>query len=374
MTIDTTVSRQWASRKPEERFINLHEMGAAKRYFEATSKGVVTSSRKLAFRPTEGDALKGIEIVGGAGVPYAPSHWAFGQLCQRAGAPAGYLRSLPAPMAADCLTYGFKFNRDVEDVGLFLRKNGGPGELLAATGPNYGRVSDSMIIDQLIENFGDGINGDWRVPGEFGQRTKVTKDNTTLYASDRDMFVFLADETNRVTLPNRRDGKSGSLARGFYISNSMVGASTLTIAMYLFDYACSNRILWGVADFKKISIRHTASAPDRYLEQFVPAIEALHHASAGPIEATLKAAQAAKVETDLDTFLKARKFTGAEISGMRAAFEADEGRTLDDSRGTSLWDITTAATAYARDITWQDDRVSLERRAGALLDLVAVPA
>jgi hypothetical protein len=32
------------------------------------------------------------------------------------------------------------------------------------------------------------------VPGEFGQRVAVTKQNTTLYASDRDMFVFLADE------------------------------------------------------------------------------------------------------------------------------------------------------------------------------------
>ena len=44
------------------------------------------------------------------------------------------------------------------------------------------------------------------VPGEFGGRVTVTKDNTTLYASDRDMFVFLADEENRIELPNR-DGR-----------------------------------------------------------------------------------------------------------------------------------------------------------------------
>jgi len=43
-----------------------------------------------------------------------------------------------------------------------------------------------------------------RVPGEFGRRVTVTKENTTLYASDRDMFVFLADEENRMSRAARR--------------------------------------------------------------------------------------------------------------------------------------------------------------------------
>jgi hypothetical protein len=70
--------------------------------------------------------------------------------------------------------------------------------LSAVNGPNYGHVWDADIIDLLVDRFGDGINGQWRVPGEFGQRVTVTKDNTTLFASDRDMFVFLADEENRI--------------------------------------------------------------------------------------------------------------------------------------------------------------------------------
>ena len=37
-----------------------------------------------------------------------------------AGAPAGYLRTLPAPMAADCLNYGVQIARDVEDVGVLV--------------------------------------------------------------------------------------------------------------------------------------------------------------------------------------------------------------------------------------------------------------
>jgi hypothetical protein len=56
------------------------------------------------------------------------------------------------------------------------------------------------VVDALVDRFGDGITGTWRVPGEFGQRVTITKENTTLFASDRDMFVFLADEENRIEL------------------------------------------------------------------------------------------------------------------------------------------------------------------------------
>ena len=367
-SIDTTVSRQWATRPSDERFTNLHALGAKLRHDRDTSRSAVVSSRSLDFVP---EGIDGLKVAGKAGVAYDPSHWSFGQLCQRAGAPAGYLRSLPAPMAADCLNYGFKHSRDVEDVGLLLRSNG-TRSLAAATGPNYGRVWNSEIADTLIDRFGNGVDGDWRVPGEFGVRTPVTKDNTTLYASDRDMFVFLADETNRVTIPNRRDGKSGSLARGFYVSNSEVGAGTLTVAMYLFDYACQNRILWGVADFRKISIRHSKGAPDRYLEEVLPAINAMGEASAQPIEATLKAAQAAKVDR-LAEFLASR-FTSSQVTGIKAAFEADESRPLitKDGDAPSVWDVVTATTAYARGISFQDERVKIEREAGRMLELVEV--
>jgi hypothetical protein len=65
-------------------------------------------------------------------------------------------------------------------------------ELRAVNGPNYGRVWDADIVDLLVDRFGDGINVQWRVPGEFGQRVTVTKKNTTLYASDRDSYLSRA--------------------------------------------------------------------------------------------------------------------------------------------------------------------------------------
>jgi len=72
----------------------------------------------------------------------------------------------------------------------------------------------------------------------------VDKQNTTLYASDRDMFVFLADEENRIEIPGRRAGQSGSFARGFFVGNSEVGKSSLFAGFFLFDAERTIEALW----------------------------------------------------------------------------------------------------------------------------------
>src|SRR5215470_1451533 len=141
---------------------------------------------------------------------------------------------MAAPIIADCLNYNLRFTRGDEDVGVLLTEDGHVSELPAVHGPNYGRVWDADIVDLLVDRFG----GQWRVPGEFGQRVTVRKDNTTLFASDRDMFVFLADEDNRIEIPGRRTGRSGSFARGFFVWNSEVGKTTLDAGFFLFDYVC----------------------------------------------------------------------------------------------------------------------------------------
>lgn len=327
------------------------------------SSGRVVSSRKLEAHPIEGDT-SAIAVVGPSGNPAYPTHWAFGQLASRAGAPASYLRELPAPLAADCINYGLKYHRDIEDIGVLLHKNGGPAELRAVTGPNYGRVWNHQVTQALVDRFGNGIDGQFRVPGEFGKKVEVTKANTTLYASDRDMFVFLADEENRITIPNRRNGESGSLARGFFVWNSEVGKMTFGVAMFLFDYACCNRIVWGAEGYTEMKFRHTSSAPDRWLSEVYPAILAYSEASDRPIVAAIEAAQKKKID-DIDEFLR-KRFSAGVVSAIKAQHELEEFHPIE-----TYWDAATAITAYARELPYQDARVDLEREAGKLLPKVA---
>src|SRR5882724_5302214 len=119
----------------------------------------------------------------------------------------------------------------------------------------------------LVDKFGDGVNGEWRIPGEFGKKVAVDRRNTTLYASDRDMFVFLADEDRRIEVAGR------NLARGFFVWNSQEGNSTLGAGFFLFDYVCCNRIVWGATQYQEVRMRHTKGAPDRWLEEAVPVLE-----------------------------------------------------------------------------------------------------
>lgn len=358
MTTLMQANRQWATRPDDERFTSLLEMHAHFQAQRAISRAVVASTRSLTLQPDADN--KGLQVVGKAGVGYAPSNFAFGQLATLAGAPAGYLRTLPSPLAADALNYGLKYAREVDEVGLLLTKNG-HGELRAATGPNYGRIWNEEITGALVRSFGDGVSGDgFRVPGEFGKAVNVTKANTTLFAGDRDMFVFLADEKNRIEMKNRRDGQAGSLARGFFVWNSEVGSATFGIAAFLFDYVCCNRIVWGAQEFKQLTIRHTKGAPDRWIEEMRPAIESYTNSSTVSVVKAIEDARAKRVD-NLDDFL-ANRYSAKMATAIKAAHEADEHRPME-----TVWDVVTGVTAYARSIPNQDARVALERDAGKLM-------
>jgi hypothetical protein len=310
--------------------------------------------------------IRALQCVGPNGGPVNLTHWSFGQLSSKIGAPAGYLRSLPGAMAADCLNYGLMRSQP-EDFGVLLYQNGGPAELRAVTGPSYGRIWNSTITSALVRNFGDGITGKFRVPGEFGKAVEVTKQNTTLYASDRDMFVFLADEENRIEVPNRRNGQSGEMARGFFVWNSEVGSATFGVATFLFDYVCSNRIVWGASGFQEMRIKHTASAPDRFIEQARPALLAYANSATSGIVQGIASAKAARIgDDDAVTEFLAKRFTRNQVGAIKAAHMADEQRPIE-----TLWDVATGVTAYAREIAYQDERVKLEREAGKILKMAA---
>jgi hypothetical protein len=361
-------STQWATRPDDQRFTSLPAMLASQQAMTDASKEKVIKLTGLRAVPADNDAShKTLLLNGPNGVPVGMTHWSFGQLASQAGAPASYLRSLPAPMAADCINYGLHMTGadDTEECKVLLTRGDSGNVLRALTSPTYGRVTNASVISALIGRFGDGVTGAFRVPGIQGRALEqVTKANTTLYASDRDMFVFLADEENRIELPGRRDGKTGTMARGFFVTNSEVGAGKIGVCTFLFDYVCANRIVWGAKNFKEISVRHNSGAPERFMREIAPAIREYAQGTASSVVAQITDARSKKVG-DLDAFLKAR-FTKGEADGIKAAHLADEGRPME-----TLWDVTTGVTAYARGISYANERVAMERKGGQILEMAA---
>ncbi len=130
-------------------------------------------------------------MLPGSDVPVAPTHWSFGQLAALVGAPAADLRQLPAPLAGINLQYGLT-SRRAEQVKT-LETDDGRVELRAVTGPDYGRIYDHELVTAVQRIAGNGTGDtrwkvpgtlDWR-PGTYNPNVDITKDTTTLYASDR---------------------------------------------------------------------------------------------------------------------------------------------------------------------------------------------
>ena len=169
----------------------------------------------------------------------APTHWSFGQLCSLVGAPSSYLRQLPAPLAGINLQHGLLSHR--AELVKTLEADDGRVELRAVTGPDYGRIWDHELVAAVMKIAGNGT-GDtrWKVPGVLDWATMthnpfvdVTKDTTTLYASDRDVFLFLVDDTNPIEAGRLPDGSPDLYFRGFYCWNSEVGSEDARHCQFL---------------------------------------------------------------------------------------------------------------------------------------------
>jgi Domain of unknown function (DUF932) len=364
---------QWATRPDDERFLNLPAM---------LRDATVSRSRTLASTlPVEQIRARGAgsEVTlynpkRSNNTPYPLSHWAFSQLAERIKAPADYLRRLPAPLAAENINHGLeRYGEQQERAGIYAYMEPREGEepvrlIRALTGPKYGRIHDADIIAALIDRFGDGLTGDFRVPGKFGKAlTENTLLDTTLYRGDRDMFIFLADEEHRVSIPNRRNGKTGEMARGFFVTNSEVGAGKATLAMFLFDFVCENRIVWGAEGFVEIDIRHSSNAPARFVQEALPLIRNFTARRSLPIQERIQAAQAKRIGNEED----AGKFLGGMFGVRRAAQIArthleEEGRPIE-----TLFDASTAVTGFAKRIPFQNERVAMERKGGLIIDMAA---
>jgi hypothetical protein len=216
------VSSEWFSRPGDERFLSLPELYAAvhARADRAEARTVESRAIRVEARRDDGERLA-LNVPGQERL-VAPTHWSFGQLCGLVGVPAGYLRELPAPLAGINLQHGLLNHR--AELVKTLETDDGRVELRAVTGPDYGRIWDHELVSAVMRIAGNGT-GDtaWKVPGVLDWSTMthnpyvdVTKETTTLYASDRDVFLFLVDDTHPIEAGRLPNGEPDLYFRGFY--------------------------------------------------------------------------------------------------------------------------------------------------------------
>lgn len=359
------LSREWFSRPADERITGKDSMDArlniakqAKAFYDRSTARTL-STHEIEVVPKVG-ALDALAIRGPSGGLALPSYWGMTQLCQRAGVPASYLReglSENPGLAAANLNYALQRSEN-ERVQLLLTLRGENAQMVAATSPSYGRIWNYQILEAANRHLGP----EWTVPGIFGKAVgEITKENTSLFLGSQDMFIGLSDETNKIEFKNRRDGKPGMLSRGILIGNSEVGAAKLLIKFFLFDYACFNRNFWGVEDVLEVSIRHSSGAPGRWLLEAMPSIQKFMNAGTGNVLKQLEAARSTKIADPLK-FLTDRKFTRPAAQAVIEIHKTEEHRPIE-----TIWDAEVGATAYARTLPYQDERLKIEMLAAAFM-------
>lgn len=375
-----TASNQWMTRPADQRFQSLADLTSS------------VKARRMRARSQDAELTKihitadGTEIlVNGTTTQARPTNWAFGQLATALGAPAGYMRTLPAPLAAENLRHGLTVTakETMKFMSLApLDDDNAPRTLQAITSPTYGRIWDADVADaagRIVER----TNGRFYNPSAYVHNGKGlagltgTTEPSGLYASDRDVFIFMIDGGSLLDV-----GPRAQLNRGFFLWNSEVGAKTFGVTTFLFNVVCGNHIVWGAQDVNTVTIRHTKNGPYRFDAEAAPALLAYANASAKPLEDAIRRAMEFRILADLDpgtttakpptfdqiqAFLATRvksRFTKSEIREAIDAANREEGHC------ETLWDLSQGFTAYARGFDFLDARTDLETRAGRILELV----
>ena len=364
------VSSEWYSRPDDEKFLSLNDLydNVRRRADRARTRVVESRDVRVEARMDNAERL-GLIVPGEAG-PIAPTNWSFGQLCSLVGAPASYLRYLPASLAGINLQHGLLSHRG-EQVKL-LNTHEGRSELRAVTGPDYGRIWDHELVAAVMKIAGNGVSDTrWKVPGvldwgsmRYNPHVDVTRETTTLYASDRDVFLFLVDDTHPIEAGKLPNGEPDLFFRGFYCWNSEVGSKTLGIATFYLRAVCMNRNLWGVENFEEISIRHSKFAANRFAHEAAPALETFADSSAMSFVEGIKTARGrivARSDEDRETFLRKNGFSKNDTAKIIQSVIAEEGHPP-----ASLFDFVQGITAHARARSNQDTRLEIEGKARKL--------
>ena len=384
------LSKQWIARPRDERFLTLDDLRDATRVrAERTTESRLQNRQLRVVSPeilpgddratihSKANQLRLVDVK--ADREYAPTNWVFGQVAQLAKAPSAYLRTLPGAIASTALQYSLHYNPDKSDVKLYADDV----EALALTGPDYGRIFNHEVAEAVAGAI-EGATGDhrWKVPGTLDWSTgvynplhPVTMDTTTIFGNDRGVFIFLSQDLAPIEIGKLPNGKPDYVFRGFYVTNSEVGAGALKLgAMYL-RAICNNRILWGVEAFEELTMRHTKYAPGRFIEEAMPALQSFANGSTTKLIEGVQRAKDAKVAADKDealAFLAERGMAAKRALAVYDAIVREEWLGEEnDARPLDAWTLAQGITATARNEPNFDVRFDMETLAGRVLDKVA---
>lgn len=390
-------NRQWATRPADERFWTVEDARDFCGNYAATADELEVNFGRSALVVGEGDNIR---LALPDGREATLTNWAFGQLARTAAAPADYIRRLPADLAIRCVEHGLDQHFAGRDqmTRSALVHNGTGTVLRSLTSDRYSRFWNHKVFSRLLDLQGQG----WRVPparptGVSDPRARpataadVLRDKegggglsvkvgdliapAGVYASDHDMWAFMVNENARID-----DGSDGGLSRGFFVSNSEVGAAALRVTLFHYRHVCGNHICWGAEDVIEVAVRHIGDVEGRFSVELAQAVDSWAQHSAVEEQAKVRRARTTVLgATDdevLDAVFKAfsgkRRYnlpSGLSVKMIAGALDVAKAHEDTDGNPFSVWGVVNGITRLSQATGWADERNFLDRAASAVLNL-----
>jgi len=346
--------KQWATRPPDERFQSLEDMHRQVLAYNAQSverADIPWSDLKVSSLDDD------VVLIGSGGVPARLTNWSFGQLANLAGAPAAYLRELPAWLAETNLNHGMA-GRTGSDVTNLLLHTSDDADLTVRSinSSRYSRIWNHEITERLIDM--QDLGWEPAIPD-------IVSDDMSpsLYASDHDMFVFLRSRDLTV----EEKGNNNAVYRGVIVENSEVGASALKLTRFLYRKLCCNRIIWDASRIVDLSIRHVGNVSQR-VSEFTMTLRQWAEESATDENAVIARAQQTVIAATKEEVLDA-VFGKRSVGLSRKTIESGYDAAVADQDGDprTVWGLVNGLTRWSQTIPFADKRTDLERSAGKIL-------
>lgn len=413
--------RQWADRPADERYWTVADALEATQHHRETARELVFPWKDTALATA--DNGRDIVLCLPDGTEATLTNYSAHQLCQDVGAPHAYLSKLPTELAVSCLEHGLVkqfsgLNRKGEpkSANALIHQNGYT-KLRSLTSDKYARFWNAEVFQALLPLTEQG----WVTPparpshvNDPRSRRATPEDVLTrrdakgglvvnvgdwispagIYASDHDMFAFLVNEDMRLD-----DGTPDRLARGFFVSNSEVGAGALKLKAFYYRQVCGNHIVWGAEHVVEVNVRHVGtfdSIRQKFNVQVKGALDSFTSASLAEDQATIDRARSFMLTTASDPEKARKEVLDALIRGVsenrslkpasgisqkmfvEALDYAEKFADVDHVHPYSLWGAVNGLTRYSQSagvgLDFADERARVDALTGKLMKLVGAVA
>jgi hypothetical protein len=306
---------------------------------------VAVDLRTWAFGSSDGEtmAITRVPLPGRAdSAPLALRELAFSQLCAKAGAPAPYVRALPAKLQVALVNWGL--GHEPQNALLRLADN----EVRAIVSERYAAIDDTFlleVVDDVLKSAG-------------------YRDDALVRAAATGPHTLL-----RITVPAfgvavKRDD---IIEWGLDLANSELGLRSVQVTPITHRLVCTN----GMRAWKSeagLRMRHVGDA-DRLRDQLRDAVPVAFAEAKGDIARWVKATELL-IDNALEEIegLRAFGLSTGEVQSIGRTLAVDEGMLASPSHdlpkalrtSTSVFALANAITATARERTDVASRLNLE--------------